>query len=88
MSLGPCPECGQQVATSALACPNCGNTEFLIPTGNKVRGKCRSCNGTGTFYQEGEYGVLYSVVCYYCNGAGSREHAEYFDSRDNSTHLK
>lgn len=40
MALGKCPECAGRVSTTAIACPHCGNTAFVGPTGKSVAEKC------------------------------------------------
>ena len=47
MPTGECPECKKAVALSAKSCPNCGNRDFRVKTGNKLFVRCRNCSGHG-----------------------------------------
>ncbi|MFN2498262.1 MAG: zinc ribbon domain-containing protein [Pyrinomonadaceae bacterium] len=59
MSLGPCPQCREQVSSAATICPFCGNTNFLRKTGNQKKtdcsclgsnSRCRQCKGLGYYF--------------------------------------
>jgi hypothetical protein len=57
-----CPVCKHIVARSSDRCMNCGNTEFLVETGEVESGwlECGACRGTGKYirteYRAGFWG--------------------------------
>lgn len=51
--LGSCPTCGGQVASSASACPHCGETEFEVDTREATESRsCPDCGGRGYYWKE------------------------------------
>jgi hypothetical protein len=76
MAIGPCPECGGKVSTTAVSCPHCGNTAFRVPTGKCSVVPCDVCRG--------EVRKSGCSGCNSCNGKGKKIAHEYRDSRDGS----
>lgn len=79
MALGKCPECAGSVSTTAIACPHCGNTTFLVPTRKSVAQKCSWCHGSGTDYMD-----AWRFSCTRCRGTGQQQWVELKDLRDGS----
>ncbi len=81
--LGKCPTCKHEVSLNANFCPNCGEHNFMVLTGKKIRarGKCYSCNGSGTDRRRSN--LLWNAKCSNCNGEGSTvfEYNETVDGR-------
>jgi hypothetical protein len=75
MALGTCPECDHSVASSASSCPNCGNTEFYVKTGYRIRYLCSGCKGSGK--KNGN-------TCRSCDGTGLSYYDQTYDSRNPS----
>lgn len=72
-SSGPCPVCGRTVASSAESCPNCGNRDFVVKTGRRLRYVCK-CEGLGTT-DSGD-------ICPNCKGEGLIYVQQKADSRN------
>jgi len=89
MAMGRCPECTASVSTTATACPHCGNTKFLVPTGKLITQTCNRCGGRKILFREPPYspsaGSTYN--CDRCHGIGQQQLAELKDLRDGSFHV-
>lgn len=58
MPLFECPDCKNKISTNASVCPQCGNDNFSLPTGNKRMIECSRCHGSG---KEKPYLSLFNV---------------------------
>ena len=46
-----CPDCKNQISTSADVCVHCGNKYFYVETGKTRYIECPECKGTGETYR-------------------------------------
>ena len=82
MSLGPCPECGYKVSSTADSCPSCGNRNFLVETGKVYMGVCDLCHGRGVIKAETiPVDPDAYTECPWCKKTGKRKYVELKDTR-------
>jgi DnaJ-class molecular chaperone len=82
MALMECPDCKNQVSTSADTCPHCGNKQFFAATGETKQIECFRCDGKGN-YSSGSWWNKKETRCSLCKGSGLIKQKEIVNLRNN-----